>query len=84
MASWFLVWCRKGSGSPFKSCFRCAFDRVGRYIVFRLSVGSYRCGVCFYRRGGRSVKVADCVGGFRHGRDSIFYSAGLLEVIPLL
>ncbi|KAJ1173295.1 hypothetical protein NDU88_005131 [Pleurodeles waltl] len=37
-----------------------------RAIVSRLSVGSDRCAVCLYRRGGRSVKVAVFVGGFRH------------------
>ncbi|KAJ1081848.1 hypothetical protein NDU88_002021 [Pleurodeles waltl] len=56
----------------------------GRYFVFRLSVGGDRHGVCFYRRGGLSVKVAVCVGGFRHGRDSIYFSAGLLVVLPPL
>ncbi|KAJ1087969.1 hypothetical protein NDU88_001128 [Pleurodeles waltl] len=55
-----------------------------RNLVFRLSVGGYRCGVCLYRRGSGSVKVAVYVGGFRHGRDSIFCTAGLLTVLPPL
>ncbi|KAJ1142805.1 hypothetical protein NDU88_009118 [Pleurodeles waltl] len=55
----------------------------GRYCVLCLSVGGDRRAVCFYRRGGQSVKVAVYVGAFRHGGDSIFVSAGLLAVLPL-
>ncbi|KAJ1083537.1 hypothetical protein NDU88_003695 [Pleurodeles waltl] len=56
----------------------------GRYFVFRLSVGGYRRGVCFYRHGGRSVKVAVYVGSFRHGRNPICFSAGLFAAIRTL
>ncbi|KAJ1218092.1 hypothetical protein NDU88_005678 [Pleurodeles waltl] len=87
MASWFFVECREVSGFRSKYCFCHALDGVGtapknladgwvgwggRYIVFRLSVDGYRCGVCCYRRGGRSVKVAVYVASFRRGRDPIF------------
>ncbi|KAJ1218379.1 hypothetical protein NDU88_005959 [Pleurodeles waltl] len=86
MVSWFLVGCVEVSVSPSKSCFRCVFVRgesaqenvadwtfvILWYIVLRLSVGGYRRGICLYRLGGRSFKVAVYVGGFRHGRDSIF------------
>ncbi|KAJ1211369.1 hypothetical protein NDU88_006729 [Pleurodeles waltl] len=68
LASWFFVEYRKG----------------GRYIVFRLSVGGDRCGVCCYRSGGQSVKVAVYDGGFRRGHDPIFFTAGLLAVLPPL
>ncbi|KAJ1218832.1 hypothetical protein NDU88_006404 [Pleurodeles waltl] len=92
MASWFLVGCREVSGFRSKDCFHCAFDGVGtapekvadwclviQWAVHCFpSVGGYCCGVCFYRCGGQSVKVAVCVGGFRHVRDSIFFTVGLL------
>ncbi|KAJ1216992.1 hypothetical protein NDU88_004590 [Pleurodeles waltl] len=82
MASWFLVGCREVSGFPSKSCFRHAFDSVGtapekvadRPVVIQW-VEPCVPPVSWWLlpRGGRSVKVAVYVGGFRHGRESIFF-----------
>ncbi|KAJ1127867.1 hypothetical protein NDU88_006260 [Pleurodeles waltl] len=43
-----------------------------------------RQAVCLYRSGGRSVKLAVFVGGFLHGHNSNFFTAGLLAVLTPL